>query len=66
MHRNPNELRGRYIKVSISPKPNPTNRYRPWRFVVLSAYVIEDFREVTLHLAEVLNDHCSKTYGEIK
>jgi len=42
------------------------NRFRPFRFVALSAYLVEDPNEVTMHLAEVLNDYCSKTYGDIK
>lgn len=59
-------MRGRYLKAVISPKQNPTNKHRPFRFIAVSAYLIEDLQEVTLHLTEIVNDYCSKTYGEVK
>lgn len=42
------------------------NKFRPWRYVALSARPVHDFNELTVHRLGVVRDYCGGSYGEIK
>lgn len=61
----PNQLLGHYVHVCVSPRPNPTNKYRPFRHIAVSARPVEDLNDLTVHRLGVIKDHCVCSYGQV-